>query len=110
MPIYEYECKKCKEVFEMLQTRSDDSPTKCELCGSKRIGRIMSRTSFILKGEGWYVTDYARKEQKQKEKQKDSADSPQASDKSKGDKSKESSEKSGKADAKPKKKAKTKAS
>ncbi len=97
MPIYEYECKKCEEVFEVLQTSSGDTPKKCASCGSKRIGRIMSRTSFILKGEGWYVTDYARKEQKQKENAQKKAKEPQASKEKKTSTSKTEKKKTSKA-------------
>ncbi|OGQ89444.1 MAG: hypothetical protein A2289_07510 [Deltaproteobacteria bacterium RIFOXYA12_FULL_58_15] len=61
MPIYEYECGKCGEVFEVFQKLSDPPP-KTHTCGSRKIRRIMSQTSFILKGTGWYVTDYARKD------------------------------------------------
>ena len=60
MPIYEYECKKCGEIFEVMQKMSDPAPKKHE-CGGTRIKRVMSRSSFVLKGTGWYVTDYARK-------------------------------------------------
>ncbi len=62
MPIYEYECKKCGEVFEVMQKYSDPPPKTHKSCGSRRVKRIMSRSSFILKGTGWYVTDYARKD------------------------------------------------
>lgn len=58
MPIYEYKCKKCEAVFEVLLKSTEPEPGKCEECGSKRIGRVMSQTSFVLKGSGWYQTDY----------------------------------------------------
>ena len=61
MPIYEYQCKKCDGVFEVMHGINADGPSKCELCGSKRVERIMSLSSFALKGDGWYVTDYANK-------------------------------------------------
>jgi putative FmdB family regulatory protein len=60
VPIYEYQCDKCGEVFEVFQKLSDPPP-KSHSCGSRKVHRIMSRTSFILKGTGWYLTDYARK-------------------------------------------------
>jgi putative FmdB family regulatory protein len=66
MPIYEYQCQKCGEIFEVFQKFSDPPPKRHE-CGGRKIKRLMSQTSFILKGTGWYVTDYARKEQSQKE-------------------------------------------
>jgi len=65
MPIYEYECQKCGEVFEVLQKMSDPAP-KSHSCGSRKVRRVMSQSSFQLKGDGWYITDYARKDQKGK--------------------------------------------
>ena len=59
MPIYEYHCKKCGIDFEALLKSTESEPTTCEECGSRRIGRVMSQTSFVLKGSGWYKTDYA---------------------------------------------------
>ena len=58
MPIYEYKCDKCG-VFEVTQRITENSLKKCPTCKSK-IERIISATSFVLKGTGWYVTDYAR--------------------------------------------------
>lgn len=58
MPIYEYNCPKCGE-FEVTQRITENALKKCPTCKSK-IERVMSRTSFILKGTGWYVTDYAK--------------------------------------------------
>ncbi|MBI3180073.1 MAG: zinc ribbon domain-containing protein [Deltaproteobacteria bacterium] len=63
MPIYEYECRGCGKTFEVFQKHSDPPPVSHE-CGSSNLQRVMSRTSFVLKGSGWYVTDYARKEKK----------------------------------------------
>ncbi len=62
MPIYEYKCGGCGEVFEVLQRYDDPPPEKHETCGSTEITRVMSATSFVLKGSGWYATDYARKD------------------------------------------------
>ncbi|MBN2468477.1 MAG: zinc ribbon domain-containing protein [Deltaproteobacteria bacterium] len=62
MPIYEYECKKCGKLSEYIQKFSDAPLTDCEECGAKgSLGKIMSLNSFHLKGSGWYLTDYARK-------------------------------------------------
>ncbi len=61
MPIYEYKCSKCDYVFELLEaTYNDVKEKKCVKCGSTA-ERIMSLTSFQLKGTGWYKTDYAQK-------------------------------------------------
>ena len=62
MPIYEYQCNKCGEVFEVFQ-KLNDPPPKSHSCGSRKVHRVISRSSFILKGTGWYVTDYGRKDQ-----------------------------------------------
>ncbi|MEZ4270166.1 MAG: zinc ribbon domain-containing protein [Myxococcota bacterium] len=70
MPVYEYQCAKCSGIMEIMQKMSDPPPKKCASCGSTRVSRIMSQTSFVLKGEGWYITDYARKEQKAKDDNK----------------------------------------
>jgi putative FmdB family regulatory protein len=58
MPIYEYQCPKCG-TFELMQRITESALKKCPTCKSK-IERLMSRTSFVLKGSGWYATDYAR--------------------------------------------------
>jgi putative FmdB family regulatory protein len=65
MPIYEYECSKCG-VFEVNQRITDDPLHKCPTCRSK-VKKLISSTSFQLKGSGWYVTDYARKDGGSKE-------------------------------------------
>ncbi len=65
MAIYEYECQNCGSYFEVWQKITDDPLTTCEKCGGK-LQKLVSQSSFILKGTGWYVTDYARKEKKEK--------------------------------------------
>lgn len=58
MPIYEYECPKCGKVFEEWVRSADAAPEKqCPGCATSS-PRIISRTSFVLKGDGWYVSDY----------------------------------------------------
>ncbi len=59
MPIYEYKCNKCG-VFEVMQGIKEASLRKCPTCEGK-VERQISRGSFILKGSGWYATDYAKK-------------------------------------------------
>ncbi len=66
MPIYEYVCEKCGTHLEVLQKMTDKPLTRCKSCGG-RLEKIISQSSFILKGSGWYVTDYARKEHGEKE-------------------------------------------
>lgn len=59
MPIYEYHCDKCGD-FEVTQRITEDPLKKCPTCRGK-VRKLISSTSFMLKGTGWYVTDYARK-------------------------------------------------
>ncbi len=60
MPIYEYECEKCGHHMEAIQKISDLPLGKCELCDSG-LKKLISQSTFHLKGTGWYVTDYASK-------------------------------------------------
>jgi len=59
MPLYEYRCAKCGDVFEVLQKFSDAPLTVHEACGGS-VERLISRSGFALKGSGWYATDYPR--------------------------------------------------
>jgi putative FmdB family regulatory protein len=59
MPIYEYKCQKCG-TFEVTQRITEKPFGKCPTCKGK-VKKLISNTSFQLKGTGWYVTDYARK-------------------------------------------------
>ncbi|MBW1779376.1 MAG: zinc ribbon domain-containing protein [Deltaproteobacteria bacterium] len=61
MPIYEYECDKCGHHMEALQKFSDPPLGECEMCHSDKIKKLISHSTFHLKGTGWYVTDYASK-------------------------------------------------
>jgi len=60
MPLYQYECAKCKKNTELMHGMNDTSDKKCETCGTK-LERVMGSTSFQLKGSGWYETDYKNK-------------------------------------------------
>ncbi len=60
MPIYEYQCTKCGEVFEAFQKIKDKPPTQCKFCKAP-VMKLIGHSSFQLKGSGWYLTDYARK-------------------------------------------------
>jgi putative FmdB family regulatory protein len=60
VPIYEYECTKCGHQSETLQKFSDPPLAECELCHGK-LTKLISHSTFHLKGSGWYVTDYASK-------------------------------------------------
>ncbi|MEW6585382.1 MAG: FmdB family zinc ribbon protein [Nitrospirota bacterium] len=73
MPIYEYECVECGEHCEVMQKFSDEPLSVCSSCGG-RLHKLISQTSFVLKGSGWYVTDYASPERKKKEKEMEGRD------------------------------------
>ncbi len=60
MPVYEYECQHCHQITEALQKFSDPPLTECPRC-SGSLRKLISQSTFHLKGSGWYVTDYARK-------------------------------------------------
>ncbi len=59
MPLYEYKCDSCGDVFEVMQKFSDEPLTLHEGCGGA-VHRLLSAPAFQFKGTGWYVTDYAR--------------------------------------------------
>ena len=59
MPLYEYQCSKCGNIFEVIQKFSDEPLAVHEGCGGEVV-RLISRSAFQLKGSGWYVTDYAK--------------------------------------------------
>ena len=60
MPIYEYQCAKCKKTIEVIQKFSDKPLKKHTGCGGS-LTKLISASGFQFKGTGWYVTDYARK-------------------------------------------------
>ena len=59
MPLYEYRCSKCNDVFEVIQKFSDAPLTVHEGCGGS-VERLISAPGLQFKGSGWYITDYAR--------------------------------------------------
>ena len=59
MPIYEYECKKCGLIFEVMQSFSDPPVKRCKSCRGK-VEKLISLSSFHLQGSGWYSTDYVK--------------------------------------------------
>jgi putative FmdB family regulatory protein len=96
MPIYEYKCNKCG-VVEVMQRITEASLRKCPNCKSK-VERIVSRSSFVLKGTGWYATDYANKGKDPAPASEDGA--PSANGSTKGESQSESKTES-KSEAKP---------
>ena len=80
MPIYEYQCKKCGKQFEAFQGITKPDLKTCKFCRGK-VQKMMSLSSFSLKGTGWYATDYAGKKSQNakpsgKETTSDSTDTP----------------------------------
>ncbi|OFZ20900.1 MAG: transcriptional regulator [Bdellovibrionales bacterium GWB1_55_8] len=59
MPLYEYQCKTCDQVHEIMQKFSDAPLSECPECKGP-VEKLMSLGSFALKGSGWYTTDYKR--------------------------------------------------
>lgn len=94
MPIYEFECRKCKARLEVFQKMSDKPPVKCRKCGG-RLERMHSAPAIQFKGSGWYVTDYAGQNRRAGEKAEKetaaAASDDKKSDKSPDKKTKESS-------------------
>jgi putative FmdB family regulatory protein len=64
MPIYEYKCQNCGYIFEQLQKVTDDPLRVCPECGKEQLVKLVSNTSFQLKGTGWYETDFKDKKPK----------------------------------------------
>jgi putative FmdB family regulatory protein len=58
MPFYEYQCTECGKLTEVLQKMSDPQVSSCDSCAGK-MKKLISQSTFHLKGSGWYVTDYA---------------------------------------------------
>lgn len=63
MPIYEYKCTKCDHTFEVMQKMTDSPLSVCNSCGGK-LKKLITSTSFVLKGNGWYVSDYPSSDRK----------------------------------------------
>ena len=81
MPIYEYLCSQCHQLSDSLQKVADPAPDVCPHCGAEHsLARQVSRTSFVLKGGGWYADLYGSS----KEKKPDAA-KPEAKTESKGE-------------------------
>jgi len=61
VPLYEYQCKKCKHKFEKIQKFSDQPVKKCPECGGP-VEKLLHAPAVQFKGTGWYVTDYGGKD------------------------------------------------
>lgn len=64
MPIYEFECTACGNIFERLQKLADIDPADCPECGKPKVKRRLTAPSFRLAGSGWYETDFKKEGEK----------------------------------------------
>ncbi len=64
MPVYEYECGSCGGRFEVIRKFSDPLLTECNLCNATGVRKVLSPTAFVLKGGGWYTSDYPSADRK----------------------------------------------
>jgi len=92
MPIYEYECESCGKIEEAWQKMSEAPLTTCNNCQGT-LHKIVSQSSFHLKGTGWYVTDYSGKNHTDKSKSNDSSTSEKTGADSKTSKEKKTTAK-----------------
>jgi putative FmdB family regulatory protein len=107
MPIYDYACEKCEREFEIEQRITEEPLKTCPKCKSRKVKRLISQTSFVLKGGGWYSDLYssskgekADKPDKSDKSDKTDTDKPSTSDSSEKKTEKKSD---GKSDSKKKK-------
>ena len=70
MPLYEYRCESCEHQFEVIQKFSDPHVSVCPKCGGGPVVKLISSPAFTFKGTGFYITDYARKDQGKGEQEK----------------------------------------
>ncbi len=93
MPIYEYQCGACGERCEFMQKMTAEPKTECPHCKENQLKKLISSTSFQLKGSGWYVTDFKDKGKSKKKEGDKTEKSVNSGDKKKskdsGSKSKE---------------------
>ncbi|MBK8163785.1 MAG: zinc ribbon domain-containing protein [Gammaproteobacteria bacterium] len=71
MPIYEYSCGACGHALEAMQKMNDPALTDCPACGKPALKKQISAAGFVLKGGGWYATDFRDKGKKKDDTQKD---------------------------------------
>ena len=90
MPIYEYRCESCGETLEKLQKISDAPLVDCPACGQSALKKLVSASSFRLKGGGWYETDFKKDSRKNIAGEKDDAKSGSAGTDTSGESGKES--------------------
>ena len=85
MPIYEYQCERCKHQFEAIRKISDEPLTKCPKCGRATLKKLISKAAFRLKGGGWYETDFKSGDKKNVASSGESSDAATKSESSPSD-------------------------
>jgi putative FmdB family regulatory protein len=93
MPIYEYLCEKCEHEFEREQRITADPIKTCPECKSRRVKKLISQTSFVLKGGGWYNDLYSSTKKEEKKSDSDSSGSKSSDSKPKSGAKKDGGEK-----------------
>ena len=73
MPTYDYKCFACEYVFEEVQKITEDALTICPKCGADKVKRLVSKSSFHLKGGGWYASGYSKSPNSSKDTSKTSS-------------------------------------
>ncbi len=107
MPIYEYACGACGNEFEAEQRITEEPLKTCPECQSRQVKRLISQTSFVLKGGGWYSDLYAKRKGKPQDKTETASDAPKSEAKQTGkaknkDKGKEAGKNKSKSKGSPK--------
>jgi putative FmdB family regulatory protein len=82
MPLYEYRCESCDHQFEVIQKFSDPHVSVCPKCGSGPVVKLISSPAFTFKGTGFYITDYARKDQNKSDGSGDKSEKSEKAEKS----------------------------
>jgi putative FmdB family regulatory protein len=83
MPLYEYKCDACGRRFELIQRFSDPPADKCSVCGSGPVHKQLSSPAIQFKGSGWYITDYAKKQEQKGDAKADAGSGGDAAGKEK---------------------------
>ena len=95
MPIYEYACDKCGHEFEREQRITDDPVKTCPECRSRKVKKLISQTSFVLKGGGWYSDLYSSSNGKDEKKDEGKSEGASEAGSGKDEKPKKKDSKSG---------------
>jgi putative FmdB family regulatory protein len=107
MPIYEYACENCDSEFEVEQRITEDPIRDCPHCSSNQVKRLISKTSFVLKGGGWYSDLYASSKEDAKPADKPDSDKSKSGESAADSKSKSKTKTAEKSESKSQKKGKS---